>query len=157
MTSSHLGMKPDVIFIPQEIRGRSLSALRVSTRLRLFFESKQFRLVADLHGRTFDEFHRQPNLGARTIDELRELIRTIQRQHRLEARELETTVQISPTGPNAPAWNYRMAATHRLGWEPGFWLQEAEGCSFCGWMFLARVPYSLQDAKEQSRLLVSQD
>lgn len=69
----------DAIFIPQEARGQPLSAYSVSARLEHIFGWKNLRLAGDLHGLTFSEVSKFRNCGKKTLDELRELVRAVQR------------------------------------------------------------------------------
>jgi hypothetical protein len=69
------------IFIPQEARGRAISTFQVSVRLRHIFEYKQFCILGDIHGISYAEFRGFRNCGKKTVSELRELVRMIQREH----------------------------------------------------------------------------
>ena len=67
------------IFIPQEARGRTISNFQVSVRLRHILEYKRFCILGDIHGISYAEFVKFRNCGKKTVTELRELVRTIQR------------------------------------------------------------------------------
>jgi len=75
----------EIIFIPQEARGKPLTVLQISVRLRHILEHKRFRLMGDLHGLTHSEFLTYRNCGKKTVDELRELVRAIQHAHHAPA------------------------------------------------------------------------
>lgn len=77
-------MKPkrelnETIVIPQDERGRLLSSFSVSVRLGHMFQFKRFRLLGELHGLTYDEISKYRNCGRRTVEELRMLVRNVQR------------------------------------------------------------------------------
>ncbi len=67
------------IFIPQEARGREISTFQVSVRLRHIFEYKRFCILGDIHGISYAEFGKFRNCGKKTVTELRELVRMVQR------------------------------------------------------------------------------
>jgi Sigma-70, region 4 len=67
------------IFIPQEARGRAISPFQVSVRLRHVLELKRFCILGDLHGISYAELGKFRNCGKKTVTELRELVRIIQR------------------------------------------------------------------------------
>jgi hypothetical protein len=67
------------IFIPQEARGRPISSLQLSARLRNIFRWKSFCILGDLQGIAYAEFAKFRNCGQKTVTELRELVRMIQR------------------------------------------------------------------------------
>src|SRR5450759_4433262 len=69
----------DTIVIPQEERGRLLSSFSVSVRLMHIFQFKKFRLLGELHGLTYSEIAKYRNCGRRTVEELRGLVRSVQR------------------------------------------------------------------------------
>jgi hypothetical protein len=71
----------ETIFIPREARGKPLPPISLSVRLQRVLRLKNVRLAGDLHGRTVSEFGEYPNCGKRTLDELRELVRAVQRPH----------------------------------------------------------------------------
>ena len=66
------------IFIPAEERGHSMSSFSVSVRLGHLLEDADVTLAADLHGCSYVELGAYRNCGSKTLDELRELVRTIQ-------------------------------------------------------------------------------
>jgi hypothetical protein len=68
-----------LICIPQESLGQPLSGFSISVRLKRIFELKRFKLLGDLHGIGFAEFLRFRNCGTKTLEELRGLVRSIQR------------------------------------------------------------------------------
>lgn len=63
------------IFIPQEARGRAISAFKISVRLGHIFGREQFFKLGDIHGISYTEFGKFSNCGKRTLEELRELVR----------------------------------------------------------------------------------
>ena len=67
------------IFIPQGARGQLISNFPVSVRLQHIFEYKRFRFLGDIQGISYAEFSKFRNCGKKTVAELRELVRTIQR------------------------------------------------------------------------------
>ena len=67
------------IFIPQEARGQLLSSFSLSMRLRNIFAFKEFRLLGELHGLTYDEVSKYRNCGQKTLKELRELVYNVQK------------------------------------------------------------------------------
>lgn len=69
------------IFIPQEARGRAISTFQVSVRLRHIFEYKRFCILGDIQGISYAEFRKFRNCGKKTVTELHELVRAIQRAH----------------------------------------------------------------------------
>lgn len=70
----------DKIFVPPAARSWRLSALVIpSPRLRRVFEFNEWRLLGDLHGRSFAEFRAYRNCGTLTLTALREFIGVIQR------------------------------------------------------------------------------
>jgi hypothetical protein len=85
VSSTHLSVTPlqvptdERIFIPQEARGREISTFQVSVRLRHIFEHKRFCILGDIHGISYAEFGKFRNCGKKTVTELRELVRMVQR------------------------------------------------------------------------------
>lgn len=77
----------ETIFIPLEAHGVPLAMFSVSVRLQHVFEFKHFRLIGDLHGLSFSEIRSYRNCGKKTLDELRELVSTIQHSHQVPNAE----------------------------------------------------------------------
>lgn len=86
------------IFIPVEARGMLLATFTVSVRLQHVFEFKNFRLIGDLHGRSFSEIRSYRNCGKKTLDELRELVRAVQHSDHTPAADgpIDTVVHEAP-------------------------------------------------------------
>jgi hypothetical protein len=96
------GVRKDrLIFIPPDARAEPLARFPASARLRHVFEFRNFQLAADLHGVTFPELRRYRNCGRKTIDELRALVRTIQRLHQ-PADVQETPASVAGEAFNIP-------------------------------------------------------
>jgi hypothetical protein len=68
----------DLIFIPQEAGGQSIAGFTKSVRLTHVLQSKGVQLFGELHGLTYLEFATSRNCGQKTLQELRELVRTVQ-------------------------------------------------------------------------------
>mgnify|MGYP000437795680 CR=1 FL=1 len=66
------------IFVPSEERGQLIAAFPLSVRLAKVLEAANVRLSGDLHGRSFTQFASVRNCGKKTIDELREIVRSLQ-------------------------------------------------------------------------------
>ena len=66
------------IFIPSAERGLLIAAFPLSVRLANVLEVANVRLSGDLHGRSFTQFAGVRNCGKKTIDELREIVRSLQ-------------------------------------------------------------------------------
>ncbi len=66
------------LFIPSAERGQLIAAFPLSVRLANVLEAANVRLSGDLHGRSFAEIARVRNCGKKTIDELREIVRSLQ-------------------------------------------------------------------------------
>jgi len=66
------------IFIPSEERGQLIAAFPLSVRLANVLEAANVRLSGDLHGRSFTQIAGVRNCGKKTIDELREIVRSLQ-------------------------------------------------------------------------------
>jgi hypothetical protein len=71
--------EPDLIFIPQEARGRPIAGFLMSARLAHVLQRRGIQLFGQLHGLTFSEFAARQNCGQKTLRELRELVRIAQR------------------------------------------------------------------------------
>jgi Sigma-70, region 4 len=85
------------IFIPQEARGQPLTAFSISVRLRnILLGRKKLRLAGDLCGFTFSDFLRCRNCGKKTVNELRELVNSIQHSHQSADSQAGIIVQESP-------------------------------------------------------------
>ena len=80
----------DTIYIPDDQRGHSLTAFKLSVRLQHVLENAQIRLLGQLHGRTFGEVSKIRNCGNKTIRELRQLVRAVQdKTYTPQLRELD--------------------------------------------------------------------
>jgi hypothetical protein len=66
------------IFVPSAERGQLIAAFPLSVRLANVLEAAKVRLSGDLHGRSFAEIARFRNCGKKTINELREIVRSLQ-------------------------------------------------------------------------------
>jgi hypothetical protein len=77
--SPHRKPALETIFIPEQARGRPVSSFRLSVRLQHVFGQKGFCLIGDLHGLAFSEFQKYSNCGRKSVNELRELVRALQR------------------------------------------------------------------------------
>ncbi|MDQ3118892.1 MAG: hypothetical protein M3Q89_04900 [Verrucomicrobiota bacterium] len=67
------------IFIPSTARGRLIQEFPQSVRLFNVLRNARIKLAGDLHGRSFADIARSRNCGKKTIDELREIVRALQR------------------------------------------------------------------------------
>lgn len=72
--NSEMSKEPDLIFIPQEARGVPIDVFDMSTRLTRVLKANHFKLMGDLHCKTFKNILRTPNCGQKTMKELRELV-----------------------------------------------------------------------------------
>jgi DNA-directed RNA polymerase alpha subunit len=66
------------ICIPEEARGQPVSSFPLSARLAHILEFRGFHLLGDLDGVRYAEFVGLRNCGRKTLQELRELVETIQ-------------------------------------------------------------------------------
>lgn len=79
--SQQAHVEPDSIFIPQEARGQSITGFPLSVRLANVLRGKGIQLLGDLHGLTVSAFAACRNCGQKTLQELDELVRTLQGGH----------------------------------------------------------------------------
>ncbi len=66
------------IFIPSTERGRLIAEFPQSVRLFNVLRNARIKLAGDLHGRSFADIARIRNIGKKTLDELREIVRALQ-------------------------------------------------------------------------------
>ena len=62
------------IYIPHSERGRAVSEVPLSVRLRNVLQAAEIRVLGDLHGRTYEAIGRIRNCGKRTVSELALLV-----------------------------------------------------------------------------------
>jgi Sigma-70, region 4/Bacterial RNA polymerase, alpha chain C terminal domain len=85
----------ETIYIPFDRHGQTIASNDVSVRLRNICECAQIRLLGQLHGRTLAEFSKLQNCGKKTVAEIRELVRRLQR-----VDGVPRAANVPPTNPN---------------------------------------------------------
>lgn len=89
----------DSIFIPQEYRGKRITELSISVRLRHVLENKKLVLLGDLHAMQYSQFLRFRNCGRNTTAELHEVVRRLQREvHSVQSAAPEAPSLLQHTG-----------------------------------------------------------
>ena len=83
---------PDCIDIPTQARGRELSGLPMSVRLRHILDYGDCQVLGDLHGMRFSELEERRGCGERSLQELKALVRNVQ---------LEVSRQSNPPATDA--------------------------------------------------------
>jgi hypothetical protein len=69
------------IFIPERARGQLISTFPLSTRLGNALSANNIQLLGNLHGMSYGEISRLRNCGKKSVAELLDLVRTVQRAH----------------------------------------------------------------------------
>jgi hypothetical protein len=85
--------EPELIFIPQEARGQPVEEHVLSARLTNLLRREGIQLFGQLHGLTFASFAARPNCSDKTLQELRALVRTVQRGQRKRFSPLLRTLE----------------------------------------------------------------
>jgi DNA mismatch endonuclease (patch repair protein) len=70
--------KDEAIFIPQEVRGRTIGSFYLSERLHHVLERRGVAILGDLHGLSQGDFLKTANCGRKTVAELMALVRSVQ-------------------------------------------------------------------------------
>jgi hypothetical protein len=70
--------QPVLIYIPVEHRGKPITALHPSVRLRHVLQDAGIRVLGQLHGRAVVQFGKLRNCGQKTVNELQQLVHKVQ-------------------------------------------------------------------------------
>ena len=89
---------PETIVIPPESRDQPIAAFKFSTRLGHILGYQGIRVLGDLHGRSYQELLEFRNYGRKTVNELREIVRSVQGNapSGTESQVLEITALLDP-------------------------------------------------------------